>query len=135
MTKEQLAQEMRDCRLCYELEPICTWHAFQRGEIMKKQEKVYFKGESMWVDVISSDGKTLLGKVANLPINSAQHQYRMGDEVTAVMQHGDGWSCWEPLDAVNPSPSNNPVSRYTPDDIFDTVAPVGSLPPKKPAEV
>lgn len=102
---------------------------------MPEYQKVYFTGESMHVEVIFSDGKTLLGKVANLPLNSAQHQYRLGDEVTAVMRYGEGWSCWEPLDAINPNPSNNPVSQYTPDDVFDTAAPAGAVPPKPPAEV
>lgn len=87
---------------------------------MPNTEKVYFKGESMYVQIIEMDGNTMLGIVDNYPLNFEVHQYRYGDEVVAVLKRGDGWSCWEPLDEVNPKPSNNPVSKYTPDDVFDT---------------
>ena len=91
-------------------------------------EKVYFRGESMWVEVESraQDGKHLMGTVANYPLNASVHQYRYGDDVAAhlVEYPEHGFQSWEPVHAVNPHPTNNPESDLTIEEVFEKADPI-----------
>lgn len=79
----------------------------------------------MWVAVTAenADG-SWLGTVANLPLNAQVHQYRHEDPVHVVRrEYAPGEYCWEPLHPVNPAPSDNPVSQYSPQDVFAAAVP------------